>query len=43
MEDYLGFKLENNHYQLLNEQSIPFEIYFEKPKVQEKIIKKLPP
>lgn len=42
MEDYLGFKLNNKKYEVINEKNLPFEIYYEKPKAREKIKIKLP-
>ena len=42
MEDYLGFNLKEKNYEILNEKNLPFEIYYEKPKVKEKMKIKLP-
>jgi hypothetical protein len=42
MEDYLGFNLKEKSYEIINEKNLPFEIYYEKPKVKEKMKIKLP-
>ena len=42
MEDYLGFNLKEKNYEIINEKNLPFEIYYEKPKVKEKMKIKLP-
>jgi hypothetical protein len=42
MEDDLGFKLSNKNYEIINEENLPFEIYYEKPKEKEKMKIKLP-